>query len=289
MTINLSETLIQAFNVVVFCRSPNVRINGVFYLDDSKYTACIRAIKPILIICTDLTFFLSYSTNNNKLVFWEQNPFRRKIWNGIALPNNGRELLFNVSKLIYKIVCSCKLHQVIACRTMLIAETSLSIIPYCSKDVYESLCVKMPYQFLCLDNQHELAIEFFKKIKKIHPDSTLILFNKKIKPIDGIEVKTTISKNEIYKTLFESEYFINFDNYDECYYNVLMAIKSKTFCIVNKTFEIEKEQPWIIIKENSIENFEKFEKIKLLDNMEKFIAKFSSKNTAQKWIDIFVQ
>ncbi len=289
MTINLSETLIQAFNVVVFCQSPNVRINGVFYLDDSKYTACIRAIKPILIICTDLTFFLSYSTNNNKLVFWEQNPFRRKIWNGIALPNNGRELLFNVSKLIYKIVCSCKLHQVIACRTMLIAETSLSIIPYCSKDVYESLCVKMPYQFLCLDNQHELAIEFFKKIKKIHPDSTLILFNKKIEPIDGVEVKTTISKNEIYKTLFESEYFINFDNYDECYYNVLMAIKAKTFCIVNKTFEIEKEQPWIIIKENSIENFEKFEKIKLLDNMEKFIAKFSSKNTAQKWIDIFVQ
>ena len=103
MTINLSETLIQAFNVIVFCKSPNVRINGVFYLHHSKYTPCVRAIKPILIICTDLTFFLSYSTNNNKLIFWEQNPFRRKIWNGIPLPNNGRELLFNVSKLIYKI------------------------------------------------------------------------------------------------------------------------------------------------------------------------------------------
>ena len=56
-----------------------------------------------------------------------------------------------------------------------------------------------------------------------------------------------------------------------------MAIKAKTFCIVNKTFEIEEDAPWIIIKENSIENFEKFEKIKLLDNMEKFIASCKSR------------
>jgi len=289
MTINLAETLIEAFNIIVYCNSPNIRVNGVFYLHHSKYAACIKAIKPILIICTDLTFFLSYSTNNYKLIIWEQNPFKRKIWNGIPLPNNGRELLFNVSKLIYKIVCSCKLHKIIACKTMLISDNSLSIIPYSSKEIYNSLCTKTKNQFICLDNDNKLAISFFKKIREKNKYAKLILFNKQIEEFEGLELRTTKSKNEIYKTIFESEYFINFENYDECYYNVLIAIKANTFPIINKTYEIEEKKPWIIIENNSIENFEKCKKIKLLNNMKNFIQKFNVKHTAQKWIDMFIQ
>jgi len=289
MTINLAETLVEAFNVIVYCQSPNVRINSVFYLHYSKFAACIKVIKPVLILVTDLTFFLSYSTNNYKLIVWEQNPFKRKQWNGIPLPNNGRELLFNVSKIIHKIVCSCTLHKIIASKTMLISDNSLSIIPYFSKEIYNSLCVKKTNQFMCLDNLHDLAIKFFKKIREKNKDAKLILFNKEIEETEGIEVRKTESRNEIYKTLFESEYFINFENYNECYYNVLMAIKANTCCIINKTFEIEENKPWIIIEKNSTENFEKCNKTELLKNMKIFIKKFNIKNTAQKWVEILVQ
>ena len=109
------------------------KINNVFYLHFHKFQQCIKQIKPTFIICTDLTFFLSNTTNSYKFVLWQQNPFRKVCWNDILLPINGRALLFNVSKIIHKIVCPCNLYQKIFSDTMLIAESSISTIPYCMK------------------------------------------------------------------------------------------------------------------------------------------------------------
>ena len=138
MAINLAETISEAFNVFVFCNCPNVKINNVFYLHYSKFQQCIKQIKPGFIICTDLTFFLSNNTNSYKFIFWQQNPFRKNVWNNIPLPVNGRPLLFNIAKLIHKIVCPCDLYKKVFSNTMLIAESSISIIPYCIKGMYKS-------------------------------------------------------------------------------------------------------------------------------------------------------
>lgn len=294
MTINLAETISEVFNVFVFCNCPNVKINNVFYLHYSKYQQCIKQIKPKFIICTDLTFFLSNTTNSYKFIFWQQNPFRQNIWNGIPLPVNGRPLLFNIAKLIHKIVCPCDLYKKVFSDTMLIAETSISIIPYCIKGVYDSFySKKQSNTFICLDKNNEKAIEFFKNYKKCHSDSKLILFNIDIPIFDGLEIVKTDSINNIYKKLFECEYFINFDYYDEAFYNVLVAIKAKTLCIINKNFQnnqIIPDNPWIVIDDKlpSYDNlFSEVSRENLLENMEKYIKDFDIKNSTQKWIDEF--
>jgi hypothetical protein len=294
MTINLAETISEAFNVFVFCNSPNVKINNVFYLHYSKFQQCIKQIKPGFIICTDLTFFLSNTTNSYKFIFWQQNPFRKNIWNDIPLPMNGRPLLFNIAKLIHKIVCPCDLYKKVFSDTMLIAETSISTIPYCIKGIYKSFySKKVSNKFICLDKNNEKAIEFFKNYKKCHNDSKLILFNVDIPIFDGLEIINTDSINKIYKNLFECEYFINFDYYDEAFYNVLVAIKAKTFCIINKNFQNNKnisDNPWIIIDDKlpSYDNlFSEVSRENLLENMEKYIKDFDIKNSTQKWIDQF--
>ena len=294
MTINLAETISEAFNVFVFCDSPNVKINNVFYLHYSKFQLCIKQIKPAFIICTDLTFFLSNTTNSYKFIFWQQNPFRKNVWNDIPLPVNGRPLLFNIAKLIHKIVCPCDLYKKVFSDTMLIAESSIATIPYCIKVIYESFySKKVSNKFICLDKNNEKAIEFFKNYKKFHNDSKLILFNIDIPIFDGLEIIKTDSINNIYKNLFSCEYFLNFDYYDEAFYNVLVAIKAKTFCIIHKNFQNNENisnNPWIIIdhKLPSYDNlFSEASREKLLENMEKYIKDFDIKNSTQKWIDEF--
>ncbi len=155
------------------------------------------------------------------------------------------------------------------------------------------LSKKVSNKFICLDKNNEKAIEFFKNYKKCHNDSKLILFNVDIPIFDGLEIINTDSINKIYKNLFECEYFINFDYYDEAFYNVLVAIKAKTFCIINKNFQNNKnisDNPWIIIDDKlpSYDNlFSEASRVNLLGNMEKYIKDFDIKNSTQKWIDQF--
>ena len=125
-------------------------------------------------------------------------------------------------------------------------------------------------------------------------NSKLILFNTNVPIFDGLEIIETNSINIIYKNLFTSEYFINFDYYDEAFYNVLVAIKSNTFCIINNNFQNNhniSDNPWIIINDKppSYDNlFSEVSRENLLENMEKFIKDFDIKKSTQKWIDQFI-
>ena len=127
-----------------------------------------------------------------------------------------------------------------------------------------------------------------------HNDSKLIMFNVDIPIFDGLEIIKTDSINKIYKNLFACEYFINFDCYDEAFYNVLVAIKSNTFCIINNNFQNNdniSDNPWIIINDKppSYDNlFSEVSRENLLENMEKFIKDFDIKKSTQKWIDQFI-
>ena len=297
MTINLAETLSNVINIIVFCECQNVRINGILYLHYSKFSTCIKQIKPIFIICTDLTFFLSNNPKSHKLIFWQQNPLRKNIWNQIPLPVNGRPLLFNVANMIHKIVCPCKLHKKLLSHTMLIAESSISIIPYCIKNIYKTLYSnKIKNQFICLDHDTDSAIQFFKKFKEKHNNAKLILFNSEVEVFEGLEIITTNNINEIFKILFSCEFFINFDMYDESFYNILVAIKANTLCLTSFCYNLntnELEHPWILVNDNNVENvfplLESENKKKLLlKKMEIYINKFDVKNTSQKWIDYFL-
>jgi glycosyltransferase involved in cell wall biosynthesis len=251
------------YNVYVFGKNcQNTLFQGVLLLNSSLLNNFIKMNEiDVMIISRYVHYFMEFPIVAKKTYIWLHDVCYHASWNGIFLPQNGKELVNNIIDKIDGIVCLTEWHKRLISETNNVDPNKITVIGYCvNEELYisdqnknpkcdEIIATKVKYRFIYTSEVSrglQDLVDYFHEIRKIYPKAELFVFRdkksfhgyekllKEINECPYIHYGGRLEQPELIKEFMKSDVWLYPTTFTETFCNsALEALRSGCYCIAS--------------------------------------------------------